>query len=176
MEKSIKSIATNYGLYLGAGLALITLIIYAMKLELFANFWFGIILLMLMIVVGIISVAKVKQAQNGFASFKESFTSFFITILIAILISTVVSYVIFNIVDIDAAVRLKQITIEKSVEMMESFNAPIDVIDKAVQQMEEQDQYSIGNVIKGLAGNIVVMSIIGLIVAAAMKKNNLNEA
>lgn len=174
MEKSLKSIATNYGLYLGAGLAFITVIVYAIKLDLFASMWFGLTLLALMIVVGIVAVAKVKQAQNGYASFKESFTSFFITMLIAVLISTVMSYLLFNVIDPEAAVTLKEMTIEKSVAMMEGFNAPVDAIDKAVTQMEEQDQYSIGNVLKGLAGNLVVMSIIGLIVAAAMKKNNPN--
>ena len=172
MEKSLKSIATNYGLYLGTGLALVTVIVYAIKLDLFASMLFGITLLILMIAVGIFAVIKVKQAQNGFASFKESFTSFFITMLVAVLISTVVSYVLFNFVDPEAAIALKEMTIDKSVAMMEGFNAPTDAIDKAVTQMEEQDQYSIANVLKGLAGNLVVMSIIGLIVAAVMKKNN----
>lgn len=176
MEKSIKSIATNYGLYLGTGLALITVVVYAIKLDLFASMWFGITLLLLMIVVGIISVAKVKQAQHGFASFKESFTAFFITMLVAVVISTIVSYLLFNFIDPEAAVTLKEMTIEKSVAMMEGFNTPTDVIDQAVIQMEEQDQYSVANVLKGLAGNLVVMSIIGLIVAAAMKKNNPDEA
>lgn len=174
MEKSLKSIATNYGLYLGTGLALITVVVYAIKLDLFASMWFGITLLILMIVVGIIAVAKVKQSQNGYASFKESFSAFFITMLVAVLISTVVSYLLFNVVDTEAAVTLKELTIEKSVAMMEGFNAPTDAIDAAVTQMEEQDQYSIGNVLKGLTGNLVAMSIIGLIVAAAMKKNNPN--
>jgi Flp pilus assembly protein TadB len=82
MEKSLKSIATNYGLYLGVFLALITVIAYAVNLELLTNMWLGIAILLVIVVFGIIAVAKVKQSQNGFASFKESFTSFFITVLI----------------------------------------------------------------------------------------------
>jgi len=176
MEKSLKSIATNWGLYLGAGLALITVLVYAIKLALFAEMWFGIILLIIMIIIGIVAVAKVKQAQDGYASFKESFTAFFITMLIAVLISTTVSYLLFNVVDTEAAVTLKDMTIDKTVAMMEGFNTPTEVIDQTITQMEEQNQYSIANILKGLAGNLVVMSIIGLIVAAAMKKNNPNEA
>lgn len=176
MEKSLKSIATNYGLYLGVALALITVVVYAVKLELFANMWFGIILLIIMIIFGILAVAKVKQAQHGFASFKEAFTAFFITMLIAVLISTTVSYLLFNVVDTEAAVTLKDMTIEKTVAMMEGFNTPTEVIDQTITQIEEQDQYSIVNILKSLAGNLVVMSIIGLIVAAAMKKNNPDDA
>ncbi|WP_339894084.1 DUF4199 domain-containing protein [uncultured Algibacter sp.] len=172
MEKSLKSIATNYGLYLGVFLALITVLAYALNLELLTNMWVGILILIAIIIFGIISVAKVKQAQNGFASFKQAFTSYFITVLIGLLISTLVSFLLFNVIDTDAADVLKEKTIEKTVEMMENFNTPTEVIAETVEQMESQNQYSIGNVTKGLAGYLVVFSIIGLIVAAAMKKNN----
>ena len=172
MEKSLKSITTNYGLYLGVFLALITVLAYALNLELLTNMWVGILILVAIIIFGIISVAKVKQAQNGFASFKQAFTSYFITVLIGLLISTLVSFLLFNVIDTDAADVLKEKTIEKTVEMMENFNTPTEVIAETVEQMESQNQYSIGNVTKGLAGYLVVFSIIGLIVAAAMKKNN----
>ena len=172
MEKSLKSIATNYGLYLGVFLALITVLAYAINLEFLTNMWVGILILIAIIIFGIISVAKVKQAQNGFASFKQAFTSYFITVLIGLLISTLVSFLLFNVIDTDAADVLKEKTIEKTVEMMEGFNTPTEVIAESVEQMESQNQYSIGNITKSLAGYLVVFSIIGLIVAAAMKKSN----
>ncbi|OBQ55455.1 DUF4199 domain-containing protein [Tamlana sp. s12] len=172
MENSLKSIATNYGLYLGALLALITVLAYAIDLELLVNTWVGIFIMIAIIVFGIISVAKVKQAQNGFASFKQAFTAYFITVLIGLLISTLVSFLLFNFIDTDAADILKQKTIEKTVSMLEGFNTPVEAIDQAVTEIESQNQYSIGNIAKGLAGYLVVFSIIGLIVAAAMKKSN----
>ncbi len=172
MEKSLKSIATNYGLYLGTLLALITVLAYAIDIGLLTNMWVGIFILIVIIVFGIISVAKTKQAQNGFASFKEAFTSYFITVLLGLLISTLVSYLLFNFIDTDAAEVLKQKTIEQTVQMLEGFNSPTDVIDQTVEQIESQNQYSLGNIAKGLAGYLVLFSIIGLIVAAAMKKSN----
>jgi c-di-AMP phosphodiesterase-like protein len=172
MEKSLKSIASNYGLYLGVLLALITVLAYAINIELLTSMWLGIIILIAIVVFGIISVAKVKQAQSGFASFKQAFTSYFITVLIGLLISTFVSFLLFNVVDTDAAEVLKEKTIETTVEMMEGFNAPTDKIDETIKQIESQNQYSIGNIAKGLAGYLVFFSIIGLIVAAAMKKSN----
>ncbi|MEL0457139.1 DUF4199 domain-containing protein [Flavobacteriaceae bacterium SZ-1-7] len=172
MEKSLKSIASNYGLYLGVLLALITVLTYAINIELLTNMWLGIFILLIIIVMGIISVAKTKQAQDGFASFKQSFTSYFITVLIGLLISTFVSFLLFNVVDTEAAEVLKEKTIEQTVQMMEGFNAPSEAIDEAVKKMETQNQYSLGNIAKGLAGYLVFFSIIGLIVAAAMKKSN----
>lgn len=175
MEKSLKSIAVNYGLYLGALLALITVMAYAIDLGLLTNMWVGIFILIAVIVFGIIAVAKVKQAQQGFASFKEAFTAFFITVLIGLLISTFISFLLFNVIDTGAAEELKQKTIEQTVQMLEGFNSPVDVIDQTVEQLENQNQYALGNVLKGLGGYLVLFSIIGLIVAAAMKKSKPDE-
>ena len=171
MDKTLKSIATNYGLYLGVLMALLTVLSYAINLELLTNMWYGIFILIAIIAFGIISVAKLKQAQNGFASFKEAFSSYIITVIIGLVISTFVSYLLFNFIDTDAADVLKEKTIEKTVQMMENFNTPNEAIAAAVDQIESQNQWSIGNILKGLAGYIVFFSVIGLIVAAAMKKS-----
>lgn len=171
MEKTLKSIATNWGLFLGALLSGITVVAYAVNLDLLINMWVGIFILIAIIVFGIISVAKVKQMQDGYASFKEAFTSFFLTVLIGLAISTLVSYLLFNFIDTGAADILKEKTIERTVEMMKSFNTPSEVLAETVEQMETQNQYSLGNIFKGFAGYLVLFSIIGLIVAAAMKKS-----
>lgn len=172
MKESLKSIATNYGLYLGIALLLLTVLSYAVDLSLMTNMWFGLFILLVTIAFGIISVAKVKQAQNGFTSFKEAFSAYFITVVIGLLISTFVSYLLFNVIDTDAANTIKEQTIEKTVEMLEKFNTPNNVIAQSVEQIEEQDQYSLLNLLKSLAGSIVLFCIIGLIVSAALKKNN----
>ena len=44
MEPTTKSSAINNGLYLGAILSLITVLIYAVNLDLFTEWWLGIIL------------------------------------------------------------------------------------------------------------------------------------
>jgi len=176
MEKSLKSIAVNYGLYLGGGLSLLTIIAYAVNLGLFVNTWFGISLMLVIIITGIISVAKVKQAQNGFATFKESFTAFFITTAVAILISSIVSFILFNVIDPEAANVLKEKTVEKTLELLEGFNTPNEIIAESIEKIEAQNQYSLINILKSIAANLVIYSIIGLIVAAAMKKNNPDEA
>ncbi|GAA4933516.1 DUF4199 domain-containing protein [Algibacter agarivorans] len=172
MEKSLKSMATNYGLYLGVALTLLTVLSYAIDLTLMTNMWYGIFILLVVIVFGVISVAKTKQAQNGFASFKQAFSSYFITVVIGLAISTFVSYLLFNFIDPEAAATIKEQTIEKTVELLEGFNTPTDVIAQSVEQIESQNQYSIGNILKSLAGSLVLFSIIGLIVAAALKKSN----
>ncbi len=171
MENSIKSIAKNYGTYLGGLLALLTVLVYAVSLDMMTNVWYSIFILLLIVVFGIVSVVKTKSKLEGYISFKQSFTAYFITVLIGLVISTVVAYVIFNIIDPEAANILKEKSIERMISFMEGFGAPAESIAEAVDKMENDNQFSIANILMSLAGQLVLFSIIGLIVAAVMKKN-----
>jgi len=172
MEKSIKSSAINYGLYLGGALSLITIAIWFIDINLMANMWLGIFLLLAIIAFGVVSTAKSKSLNGGFLSFKEAFSSYFITVAIGIAISTVVSMILFNYVDPEAAKQIQQITIDATVNMMEGFGAPAETIAEAVEKIESQNQYSLINTAKSLAWGFLFQAIIGLIVAAIMKKSN----
>ena len=171
MENSMKSSAINYGLYLGGAMAIVTVIIYALNVELLANMWLGIGLLLMAVAVGIVAAAKSKSLNEGFLSFKEAFSSYFITVVIGILISSVISYILFNIIDPEASKAIQDKIIENSISMMEGFGAPAEVIADQVAEMESQNQFSLGNILKGLAFQAVLYSVIGLIVSAIMKKS-----
>ena len=173
MEKSIKSLAINWGLYLGVLLVLNTVIWYAVKLEMLVNFWLIFLILPIAIIVfGIISVSKSKTLLNGFINFKEAFTSYFITVAVGIIVSTIVSVIIFNFIDPDAAIKLKEMAIEKTITMMEGFGAPPEQIAQQVDAIEAQNTQSFGSQILQLGQSLLFFTIIGLIVAAIMKKNN----
>ena len=177
MEKTLKSSAINSGLYLGIILAALTVIGYAIDLSLFTQWWFGILLLMLVVIFGIVSSMKAKKLSGGFIKFKVAFTAYFIAILIGILISSVVSIVIFNFVDPESAVVLQDMIIENQVEMMERFGTPQEAIDQAMQKVEANgSMYSIGNIFKSIAFQLVGFSIVGLIVAAVVKRKDPNAA
>ena len=172
MEKTVKSIALNYGLYLGIVLILISVAIYAIDLNLMANFWLGIGLLLLIIGMGVFATAKAKSHFDGILSFKDAFSTYFITTVVGVALSSIFSFVLYTIIDPDAAEEIKKITIEATINMMEGFNAPPETIAKAVEDAEKVDQFSIGNTLKSLAFGAVFQAVIGLIVGAIMKKSN----
>mgnify|MGYP003665277239 CR=1 FL=1 len=172
MEKSLKSVAINYGMYLGAILSLLTVIGYAVSLDLFTQIWFGISFLVIIIVLGILSVSQSKKLSGGFISFKNAFTSYFITILIGLIISAVVSIIIFNFIDPEAATVLQEKIIDSQMERLKSFNVPTEAIAEAMEKMENQgNMYSIGNILQSIIWQLAGFSVVGLIVAAVMKKN-----
>lgn len=172
MEKSLKSIAANYGLYLGVILALITVLAYAINLDLYTEIWFGLAILAIIIALGIVSAIQAKKANEGFFSFKNTFTAYFITVLIGLVISAVVSILVFNFIDPEASSELQEKIMNTQIERLESFNVPAEAIDETVAKMEAQgNMFSISNVLQSIVWQLLGFSVVGLIVAAAIKKS-----
>lgn len=177
MEKTLKSSAINLGLYLGLILSAFTIIGYAVYLDLFTKWWFGIGTMILVIIIGIMSATKARKLSGGFISFKSAFTSYFTSIVIGLAISTVVSIVLFNFIDTEAGQLLQEKIIESQMAMLENFGAPQEAIDDAMQRMEGEDNFfSIGNVVKSFAYQLLGFSIVGLIVAAVVKRKDPHAA
>src|SRR5690554_2897313 len=170
METSIKSNSINYGLYLGAALSLFTVFAYAVNLDLFTKWWYGIALMILVIVFGIISSMTSKKLKGGFINFKEAFTSYFIAIALGIVISSVVSFLVFNVIDPEAAKLLQEKILDSQVTMMRGFGAPEDAIAEVVEQLE--NMFALSKVLQSIAFQLVGFSVVGLIVALVVKKED----
>jgi hypothetical protein len=177
MEKSLKSTAINYGIYLGLGLVIYTVLSYVIDIEFLVNFWMNLLILPVAIItVGVISSAKAKSLLGGFMNFKQAFTAYFIPVAIGIIISTIVTVVLFNFIDPDSAEYLKEITINKSVEFMENMGTPQTQLDEAIETMENQDTFAISTQLRSLAQSLIFFTVIGLLVALIMKKKDPNLA
>ena len=61
MEPTNKSNSINLGLYLGGVLSLILVLVYAVNLDLFIEWWLGILLLVLVVEFGVVAAKKVKN-------------------------------------------------------------------------------------------------------------------
>lgn len=176
MEKSLKSSSINYGVYLGLILSTFTILGYVM-IDLMTKWWYGILILIVMIVLGIMASMKARKLLGGFISFKNAFTAYFITVLIGLLIASLLSFILYNVVDPEAAALIQDNAIETQVKMLENFGTPQDVIDQTVQKMRESgNMYSIGNLLQSLVFQLVGFSIVGLIVAAVVKRKDPHAA
>ena len=176
MEKSLRDSAVQYGLYVGLILSTFTVVSYAVNIELLTKWWLGIILFLIIVIMGIVSTAKAKSILGGFISFKQAFSAWFITIVVGIAISTAVNILLFNVIDPEAAEMVKQATIEATVSMMENFGTPQEAIDQAIVEIENTNQFAIGNLLQSLAFQFIFYAVIGLIVALVMKKSDPDAA
>lgn len=144
---------------------------YLVDLELLVNTWAGIGLWAVNMVLLIVSVGQVKKAFGGFLSFKEGFSTFILTYTVSALVSAVFSILLFAVIDPEAADKVQALIIETTVTMMERFGAPEESITEQVENLESTNQFSVVNQVKGFFTGIVLYAVIGLIVAAIMKRN-----
>jgi len=170
MNAIVKKFAVKHGLIVGGIAALYTLIGYLVDPTLFVNWYMGIALMVVNFVILVMASVNTKKAQGGFITFKESFSSFVIAAAVATAISTVFNMLIFGVVDPEFKEQLTEMTIEASVEMMESFGADEAAIEQGIASIEETDQFSISSLFFGFFKAMVFYAIVGLIIAAISKK------
>ena len=173
---NIKKSAANYGIILGVIVTLISVLVYSLAMDIMIEWWYGIIMFLIALTVGILSTAKAKSLLGGFISFKEAFTAYFITIAIGLFISVLVGILLFVVIDPDAAVTLQEKVIESTVGMMERFGAPEESVNEVITNMEGQNSFSAGNQLQSFLIQLVFYSVFGLLVALIMKRKDPNAA
>jgi hypothetical protein len=171
MNEIIKKNGINFGIITGAISVLITTSVYLIDLSLLTKWWLGLSLLLIYIAVGCVLLVRTKKDLGGYMSFKEGFTTYFISALIGVAISVVFNILLFNFIDPEAAVTLKEMTLQSTAEMMKKFGAPTSEIKKAVEKLESYDQFSALEQLKGSIWSIVGSAVFGLILAAIFKKD-----
>ena len=169
MNEIIKKNGIMFGVVIGLFSVLVTTLIYTIDLNLFTSWWIGILNILIYISISIYLLVKTKKELKGIFSFKEVFTTYFISVVIGILISTVFNIILFNFIDPAAKDTIKELSIKFAVEMMQKFNAPSDSINQAIKDMQANDQFSIGQLLKGAVFSILFSSVLGLILGAIFK-------
>jgi hypothetical protein len=107
-------------------------------------------------------------------SFKETFTVTIGSIVAGAFISTFFTILLFNFIDPDFAVLLKDATIEKMVVQLEELpesNAMYGIMETLIEQTEKEDIYSISNLASAFFYGIFFHIIFSLIIAAFVKKD-----
>lgn len=175
MNEIIKKNGITFGIIGGLISIAITLYAYLIDLTIFGSLWLLLFIVILYIVINVVLLMKTKKELNNNFSFKEAFTTFFISLVISVAMSVVFNIILFNFIDLELAERVKQVTMESTSSFMKKMGAPTSEIIKAVKEIEESDNYSIGKQIQGMFMNIVISSIFGLIFAAIFKSKPKQE-
>jgi hypothetical protein len=172
MNEIIKKNGITFGIVTGLVSVLITTLIYIIDLKLFTSWWLGILNIIIYISIGVYLLLKTKKELNNVFPFKDAFTTYFISALIGVIISVAFNIILFNFIDPGAKDTIKELTIKFAVEMMQKFNAPAEAINQAVKDMQANDQFSIGQLLKGSIFSIAFSALFGLILAAIFKSKS----
>jgi hypothetical protein len=169
MNEIIKKNGIQFGSYASITLIAILIIMYVIDLKLFSKPYMLFIQVIAIIILGVLVIKKSKSDLNNFISFKDAFTSYFIMIVIAILASTIVSIILFNFIDTEASAIVNEHIIRYVKDMLERFGTPASEVKEAIEEIKNDDLFSISNQLTGIFQSILGFSILGLILAAIFK-------
>ena len=166
--------AIKSGVILGVLAIAISLIIYLIDFTIFANWWFQ-LLLMNIIMIGATAYFGVsyRNENDGFLTFGKAFVYSLISLVIATGIGTVFSILLFSVIDPELSANLTEIILEKTESMMTRFGAPQDSIDEQLEKLKTDmpAQFSVGGMIKTFfTSNLIMVAILSLIASLFIKK------
>ena len=170
MNPLVRKIGMKYGLMLAAISSGYYLVAYLFDENLFANMWMGLIIMVVAFSLLIMSVVTLKKEQGGYVKFKDAASVFTFSWIINVAVSIVITILLFHVIDPELGDRVKEMTIESTVSMLEKFGTPQEAMDEAIAKIKETDQFAIGEIFQGNLISIVFALIMGLIVAAFFKK------
>ena len=164
-------VAIRYGIFTGIGLTVYSILLYAMGLEVFSNFWLYLLLYPVIIFLMVFLSIRIRnKILGGAMTFKEGFSSSFLIGSVSSVIPLLWGLLLFNVIDPDLKTEMPEIIISKTEQMMTDWGAPQSSIDETLaQQVEEIPKgfTMVGQLtgfLKGLIFYAVVSALIGLIV------------
>ena len=171
MASSFMNKSLQYGLLFGLLYVAYSLYAYLFDLELFANFIAGIVIWVIGVVVLVLAVREVRKLQGEAITFRTAFATFIIAALAGLLINLVFTQILFGLVDPEAAERVNEIVTNQAYQNMKRFGAGDEQISEAMKEMENNNQFDLVSQLRGLLFGGLFYAVIGLIVAAIMKRS-----
>lgn len=170
MEKPNFKPAIEMGLYLLLISVLYLVLAYAVDPGLFTNMWGGIILFLANMVLIAMAPVRVRKLNGGFITFQHAFTAVILAFLVSVIPYNLVNYVLFNWIDPEMAVTVKEKSVEMAISWMEKMSVPQDAMDQSIEEMMQVDQFSLSGILNGLWKSFIFFAIYGLIVSAIVKR------
>tara|TARA_B100001057_G_scaffold436456_1_gene467537 strand:- start:587 stop:1120 length:534 start_codon:yes stop_codon:yes gene_type:complete len=162
------------GLILGSISIILLLASYAIGVDFFLNDTWSIIKAILPYVVLIFLVIEYKKLVGGYISYKETFTVTLGVTVAGAFLSTFFSILLFNFIDPDFAVQLKDFTVQKlavQLDQLPESNPMYSVMETLIEQTQEENIYSISNQASALFYSLFFHIIFSAIIAAFIKKD-----
>ena len=161
------------GFLVGFASVFIGLITYIINFEISLEWWYG--LLTLSVTIGLVIYLGINFRTNigGYMSYKESFKFSFLVMTVSYVIGIIFNIVLYTVIDPGLPEVIKQITIEKTVEMMEGFGSSDEVIDATIEGVEKgiDDSTTPMGLIKSSPWGLLFLALLSLLTAAFIKKN-----
>ena len=167
MEKSIKSIAYNYGLYYALLSITILVLIYAFNIE--KNWVVSSTSLIISVIIFLFGIKALKNSNGGFLKLGEAIKVGLAIAAIGGIIAAVYTYIHYTYIHPEFIENIRELSMEKAYEL--NPNLTTEQLEKG-REMNEMFTSPFALSTFSLIGNLVFGIIVSLIVGLILKKES----
>jgi len=171
METNLRQTFIRQGLMLGFLQVAGYYFIYFINRSLLADFWVGLVLLLVIAIYPIIVAVKFRKQNDGYLSLREGFQLVFMISVIRGLIATAFTLILFFVIDPSLEKYVNEKIIENTTRMMQRFGQTEEQMQVAIDRLRaKESQFSIKSQLQGFGFGLVISAFFSLIVALILKK------
>jgi hypothetical protein len=165
--------AIRWGMITAAVSIIITMSLYVIDYTLMVQLKFLFVALAIYFGITIYAGIDYRKSIGGFLSYGKAFQHGFFILALSGLIASIFNMLLYTVIDPELPQKLADAMMENQRAMMESFGAPEDAIDEAMEKAKESatDQFSVGGLAKGYIFIACFSAIMALISSIFVKKN-----
>lgn len=161
------------GLIIAGVSILFTMVTYIVNVELMVEWWYGLLAIVISMGLVIYIGISFRNATGGYMSYKESLKFTFLAFTVSYIVGAMFNILLYNVIDPTLPEVMKELTVQNTVTMMESFGTPQEAIDASIPEIEksiEENTSPIG-IIKATPWGLLFVFILAAISSIFVKKN-----
>lgn len=153
------------------------MVLYLLNMNLLAEWWVGILALLIIVVFMFTGTASARSANGGIFSFGQAWFASMSVAFVAQVVSAALTLLLYQVIAPELPEVLEKLTLEKTRAMMEGFGMSEDLLEPQMAEIQAQmkEAYTLKGLAKNSSGGMVIWAVISLIVAAISKRSPKSE-
>ncbi|MFC3196237.1 DUF4199 domain-containing protein [Parapedobacter deserti] len=175
LKANAKKVAINNALIWAVINIIIFLLVYYAAPTLLGNFAWGFIQMAIGIGLAIYFTLDLRKKIGGYWSFREALGNIFLMFFVQVVTVTIFTTVFAKWIEPTYADTMREVTLNATTKMAETFSSDQEVIDKMIEEAEKSVEKQVNpgfmDMIQGLAIATIFYFVGALIFAAIFKRN-----
>ena len=161
------------GLILAGVSILLTMLTYVIDVSLMVEWWFGVVSLLISMGLLIYLGINYRNDIGGILSYGDAFKFSFLVFFVSYVVGIIFQIALYTVIDPELPEIMKQLTVEKTVEMMEGFGLSDEALDAAIIGVEDgiDEATTPMGMIKSSPWGILFLLLFSAIAAIFIKRN-----
>lgn len=161
------------GFMLAAVSIIITMLAYMISVELMVEWWFGMVSLIISVSLLIYLGISYRNSIGGILSYGNAVRYSILVMFVSYVIGICFQVLLYTVIDPELPEVMTELSIEKSVELMERFGTPQETIDASISAIEEgiKSSTTASGILKSSPWGLLFLVAFSLFTAIFIKRN-----